>query len=739
MKRRVASLGVAGFFVFVAPMLGRAAVATPDYAFTLGVPAADGRSRWTAENPAQGLVATFGDTGVRVEQTAAPEAASLLTLRLVAWGWKSALGAPEPPEIVSDGARLECRRGSLTEWYVNAREGLEQGFTIAAPPAQAGGGDVLEVRMAFGGTLAPQVDEDRDGLTLVDAEGEARLSYSGLVAWDATGRELPASLEEREAGGVAILVRAEGAAWPIVVDPVIATQEAQLFASDAAMFDNFGCSVSLCGETALVGANGDDHDGGPAAGSAYVFARSGTTWKEQAKLIASDAAGMDYFGFSVSLCGETALVGAFGDDHAGGMAAGSAYVFVRTRATWTEQTKLIAADAATSDLFGSSVSLSGDTALVGAPGDDHYGSTNAGSAYVFVRSGTTWTQQAKLKAADATIYDGFGSSVSVSGETALVGCPSDDHGVTSNAGSAYVFIRNGATWTEQAKLIAADAAHGDGFGGSVSLFGDTALVGACYDDKAGWTDAGAAYVFIRSGTTWTQQAKLTAGDAANTDGFGYSVSLSSDTALIGACQDDHGGGMDAGSAYVFLRCGTTWTEQAKLIAADATSGDGLGRSVSLSGDRALVGAPGSGPVFSGSAYAFRLETCGTAAAYGAGCAGSGGFAPALALTGCPAPTQVVQLSLTEGLGGSLALFLFGGGQASVPIGGGCTFLLSPVLPLQSILPLGGAGPGNGSIVLPGTVCAGAAGHTFTTQAAVLDAASPLGFSLTNGVLVQVVP
>jgi len=392
------------------------------------------------------------------------------------------------------------------------------------------------------------------------------------------------------------------AALLLVASASAATEQAKLTASDGAAGDVFGFSVSVSGDTALVGAIADD-DKGFNAGSAYVFVRSGTTWTQQAKLTASDGAAGDQFGFSVSVSGDTALVGARLDDDKG-FNAGSAYVFVRGGTTWTEQAKLTASDGAAGDLFGSFVSVSGDTALVGARGDDDKG-FNAGSAYVFVRSGTTWTQQAKLTASDGAAGDEFGFSVSVSGDTALVGAIGDDD-KGFNAGSAYVFVRSGTTWTQQAKLTASDGAAGDVFGFSVSVSGDTALVGAHFDNDKG-SASGSAYVFVRSGTTWTQQAKLTASDGAAGDVFGFSVSISGDTALVGAPGDDDKG-FNAGSAYVFVRSGTTWTEQAKLTASDGAAGDLFGSFVSVSGDTALVGARGDDDKgsASGSAYVYPL-------------------------------------------------------------------------------------------------------------------------------------
>ena len=230
----------------------------------------------------------------------------------------------------------------------------------------------------------------------------------------------------------------------------------------------------------------------------------------------------------------------------------------------TEQTKLLATDGASSDNFGEPVSVSEDTVVVGAVLDDDNG-TSSGSAYVFIRSGTTWTQQAKLTASDGAADDFFGFSVSVSGDTAVVGARfEDDKG--SNSGSAYVFVRSGTTWTQQAKLTASDGAADDNFGDSVSVSGDTVVVGASGDDG----NKGSAYVFVRSGTTWSQQAKLTASDGAVGDIFGISISVSGDTTVVGAAFDGDNGDF-SGSAYVFIRSGTAWTQQAKLTASDGES------------------------------------------------------------------------------------------------------------------------------------------------------------------------
>ncbi|MCZ6739421.1 MAG: PKD domain-containing protein [Actinobacteria bacterium] len=292
---------------------------------------------------------------------------------------------------------------------------------------------------------------------------------------------------------VAVLAVAVGglvAAGPSARAAVSSTQQVKLTAADATADDRFGVSVAISGDTVVVGAVFDD-DAGLSSGSAYVFVRSGTTWSEQAKLTASDATAFDFFGFSVAISGDTALVGAENDDDAGPQ-SGSAYVFTRSGATWTQQAKLTAADATADDQFGFSVAISGDTALVGVHFDDDAG-PSSGSAYVFTRSGATWIQQAKLTAADAAAFDEFGVSVAISDDTAVVGAHFDgDAGFVS--GSAYVFTRSGATWIQQAKLTASDAAGGNRFGASVVISGDTVVVGAASDDDAG-DRSGSAYVF----------------------------------------------------------------------------------------------------------------------------------------------------------------------------------------------------------------------------------------------------
>jgi uncharacterized repeat protein (TIGR01451 family) len=282
---------------------------------------------------------------------------------------------------------------------------------------------------------------------------------------------------------------------------------------------------------------------------------------------------------------------------------GGAYVYQRSGTTWYQMPKLAAPAGATQ--FGQSVAISGDTVVVGAP----FGTPASGAAYVFVRSGTVWTPQQTLVPSDGVVDAAFGWSVSKSGETVAVGAPGDD-APAADAGSVYVFVRSGSTWTEQQKLLS-DGAPGNLLGRSVSVSGDTVVGGAPDHDGPAGQDAGAAYVFVRSAGTWTEQQKLFASDGAAGDSFGSSSSLTGNRLVVGARRDDTPGGPDAGSAYLFVRTGTTWTEPQKLLAPDGTANDQFGASASVSGNLVAAGAhvdDTSDGLDAGSVHAFRDST-----------------------------------------------------------------------------------------------------------------------------------
>jgi hypothetical protein len=482
-----------------------------------------------------------------------------------------------------------------------------------------------------------------------------------------------------------------------------ASEEAELTATFPEAFDYFGNSVSIAGDTAVVGCHFDSNVGGTGAGSAFVFVRSGTTWSQEAKLTAADGAANDSFGFSVAISGDTIVIGSPVDDNQGGIDAGSAYVFVRGGRNWIQQAKLTASDGASSDFFGSSVSISGEAVLVGAYFDDHAGGTDAGSAYAFARSGTAWSEEAKLTAGDAAAGDWLGFSVSISGETALVGAHLDDHAGGTDSGSAYVFVRTGTTWNEEAKLTASDAAPVDAFGFSVSISCETSVVGAIWDDHAGTLGAGSAYVFVRKAGSWSEQARLSASDAADLDQFGTSVSVAGETAVVGATRDDHAGGIDAGSAYVFARAGTSWSEELKLTVTDDDEGEHFGVSVLLSGDTVVVGAnldDHSEQFDAGSAKVFRLSPAPPVAYCTAGTSASGCQA-LLSATGTASATASSGFILTASTveGQKDGLFFFGtNGQQANSWGNGTSYqcVVPPVVRAGTLSGTGTVGACDGS-------------------------------------------
>jgi len=417
-----------------------------------------------------------------------------------------------------------------------------------------------------------------------------------------------------------LIMKALTAAGAAVVGPlgtwITGTQQAKLQGSNTLTNDWFGSSVSLSidGTLAIVGAYGEDTTAA-ASGAAYILARSGPTWTEQAILKASDAQLGDYFGWdaAISSDGNTAIVGAY-DEDTGGSRAGAAYIFTRSGSTWTEQAKIQASNKGSGDNFGRATSISGDgnTVIVGARLEDT-GAANAGSAYIFTRSGSTWTQQAQIQPSVRASGGAFGTSVTISddGNTAFVG-PGDYE--TNNGAGVYVFTRSGSTWTEEVRLKPSTTILGDNFGISISASsdGNTVIGGAYLNDTDGQTDAGAAYIFTRSGSTWTEEAMIQASDLTQHHHFGWAVSMSNDgnTVIVGARYEDDGtdANRDTGAVYIFTRDGSTWTEQSKLTVSDPERDDNLGTSVAISGDGNTVisGAPleDTGGSASGAAYVF---------------------------------------------------------------------------------------------------------------------------------------
>jgi len=376
--------------------------------------------------------------------------------------------------------------------------------------------------------------------------------------------------------------------------------ESRIIASDAQTSGYFGWSVAINDDASYVIAGARDHtvSGFATAGAAYVYVRSGSTWTQQAKLVASDPAESVNLGIAAALNSDAtyAVVAAPYED-TGGSNKGAVYIFVRSGSTWTQQQKIQASDTVSdtgSFSFGESVSISSDGSyvIIGTQYADNGGTYDAGAAYVFTRSGSTWTQQAKLVASDAASSANFGFSVSINSDAtyAAVGAWGEDT-ASLNAGAAYIFTRSGSTWSQQQKIVSSDLQTSDGFGRAVSINpdGSYVIVGS-YGEDGGAGDpinaAGAAYVFTRSGSTWSQQQKLTASDAAAADQFGQGVAINSDASyiIVGAMMKNGG----EGAAYIFERSGSTWTQLRKLTSSIADANYRFGMSVGISSDAGYV-------------------------------------------------------------------------------------------------------------------------------------------------------
>lgn len=441
-----------------------------------------------------------------------------------------------------------------------------------------------------------------------------------------------AGLNNKKDAGAAYIFHRNGNTW---------TQQQRIVASDRAPGANFG-SVSISGDYAVVGAvYNDEIRGGilrPGAGSAYVFNRSGAIWTEQKKLVASDADTSSFFGFSVAISGDYALAGAYGEGVDSTTllrmsSAGAAYIFNRVGTSWTQQNKVTAIDRVPNDQFGYSVAIKGNYAIIGAPMEDEDVAGNnskgdAGAAYIFFKTGSNWSFQQKIVPSDRTRKDNFGNAVSISGDYAVVGAFQNGKDATganslAEAGAAYIFHRSGTVWTQQQKLVGTDRDTGDFFGLSVGISGDYAIVGAYQGDKdsAGrniMTNAGAAYIFKRNGTAWAQQKKLVASDRSPFDYFGSAVAIEGNTAVVSApldAEDATGGNSktSAGSVYIFTLSGTTWVQKQKVVPLDRGANDSFGNALSISGDYLIVGAlhdekdasGSSNTLDAGSAYIFK--------------------------------------------------------------------------------------------------------------------------------------
>ena len=656
------------------------------------------------------------------------------------------------PEVSKDGRDISFidDTGGAVLRYAGLTVLDQNGKALAATWRVQGGGLLLTVEeegARYPLTIDPIAQQAY--LKASNTEGNDYFGYSVSVSGDtvvvaayqedstATGVNGNQSDNSASNSGAAYVFVRSGTAW---------IQQAYLKASNTDANDYFGTSVSVSGDTVVVatpyeasnatGVNGNQsNNSAPFSGAAYVFVRNGSTWTQQAYLKASNTEGGDVFGWSVSVSGNTVVVGAGGEDsnatgvngnqsNNSALESGAAYVFVRNGTTWSQQAYLKASNTDAGDYFGTSVSVSGDTLVVGAHEEDSnatgvngYQSNNSapgsGAAYVFVRNGSTWTQQAYLKASNTDTGDWFGTSVSVSGDTVVVGAHTEDSNATGvngnqsnnsalNSGAAYIFVRSGSTWTQQAYLKASNTDTGDWFGTSVSVSGDTVVVGAFQEDSNATgvngnqsnnsvSFSGAAYVFVRNGTTWTQQAYLKASNTDWWDSFGYSVSVSGDTVVVGAYGE----------------------------ASNATGVNG-----NQSNNSALN---------SGAAYTYWVPLA-TATVVGTGC-GSTSLPPTLAAS-APKLGQVTTLSVSNATPLTSGM-LYVGLLAPTPlvIVTGCEVYLD-LGSAQLLLPFTTDGLGSWSLAVSLPLDPTLAGQQFALQAVVIPSGSPIGLDLTNAVLLN---
>jgi hypothetical protein len=403
--------------------------------------------------------------------------------------------------------------------------------TLEAHREGLGGGPGDGLWWLSAGAAARAVEWTQEARVLpADGTEDQWFGFSVSISGDSAIIGAPWDDENGELSGSAYIFQETGSGW---------TQVARLLPDDITEGDQFGWGVSISGSTAIVGAWGKD-DNGFESGAAYVFQDSGSGWRQVTRLVPDDNIEGHIFGVSVSIGGSTAIVGAAGDDDNGDR-AGAAYVFQDSGSGWTQVAKLLPDDGGQGDEFGYSVSISENIVIIGAPWDDENGELS-GSAYIFQEDGLGWGQVAKLLPDDGAAHDLFGFAVSISGKAAVIG--------TLYSESAYIFQDDGSEWTQVAKLVGDGTDSSEGFGRCVSISGETAIVGA-----SGIPDPpvapGSAFVFEEGDSGWTQVAKLLPEDITANDSFGVSVSIGGNTAIVGAMRDE-GNGKHSGSAYIFV-------------------------------------------------------------------------------------------------------------------------------------------------------------------------------------------
>jgi hypothetical protein len=530
------------------------------------------------------------------------------TLSLASLGRAGALRSLSDGSIDVQGPEARLARDGATEWWRALASGLEHGVTIASRPSGEGA-VVLELHVG-GGLRAAEGDDAM--AWLLDAAGRRVASYERLLVVDADGGRVPATMTAA-GGAIRITLDDAGARYPLVVDPLVVVEEATLAPTAPAAGRRFGRAVALGddGTIAVVGAPGDT--GG--AGAAHVLARTGSSWADVATLRPASPSPGAGFGTFVAVSGDGRRA-AVGEPHGGAAGSGVVHVFASGPGGWSLEAALtITAPASGDELGAVALSADGATLVAGAPNDGFASCAGCGSATVFVRAGTTWTEQALLTSPDPAPFEAFGYAVDVSadGNRVVVGVPREDT-FAADVGGARTFVRTGTTWGHEALLSVADGSTGDscGLAAAISRDASRVVVGCPFDDTPA-LNAGTARVFQIRGGAWSLEATLAAVDGAADDNLGLAVDLSADgaRAAVGAPRDDVGALADGGSVRVFDAVGASWLAQSTLTPAVHAAGDAFGRALALSaeGTRVTVGAdmadaPGAD---SGRAWSYTLE------------------------------------------------------------------------------------------------------------------------------------
>ncbi|MCK5828679.1 MAG: FG-GAP repeat protein [Methylococcales bacterium] len=551
----------------------------------------DERGGFYSANPAHGWKIHYAANGMT---TLSPRSKTVkpyhLGMKLSAIGYQTMKTLNHPQSISQKDFTVSYQwNENLRERWINSDQQLEQWFVLEQKPEGSDKGLPLTLQMTLHSELNAQLNDKT--LSFSDL-AETNITYNKLKVWDANGKEISADMQ-LEGNTLSLLINDQFAQYPLTVDPSF-TQQAYLKASNLETYDIFGWSVAVSGNTLVVGARDEDsnsvgvnsnqsNNSAGFSGAVYVFTRTGSTWSQQAYLKPSNTGGGDKFGYSVAISGNTLVVGAISEDsnsvgvngsqsNNSASDSGAAYVFTRTGTTWSQQAYLKASNAETGDKFGYSVAIAGNTLVVGAyledssstgvngNGQNNNLADSSGAAYVFTRAGATWSQQAYLKASNTGAGDDFGKSISISGNTIVVGAREEDsestgvngnqsNNLSTDSGAAYVFTRAGAIWSQQAYLKASNTDFEDAFGWSVAISGNTLVVGANYeesnsrgvngdDSDFSASASGAAFVFIRTGSTWSQQAYLKASNTKADSEFGWSVAISGNTIVVGTQNED---------------------------------------------------------------------------------------------------------------------------------------------------------------------------------------------------------